>query len=34
MTPPIDCVIVGYNDVSFSAFAASQKKMAHQPIMR
>jgi radical SAM PhpK family P-methyltransferase len=29
VTPPIDCVIVGYNDVSFSAFAASQKKMSH-----
>jgi radical SAM PhpK family P-methyltransferase len=28
MTSPIDCVIVGYNDVSFGAFAASQKKMS------
>jgi radical SAM PhpK family P-methyltransferase len=29
MTSPIDCVVVGYNDVSFSAFAATQKKMSH-----
>ena len=28
MTSPLDCVIVGYNDVAFSDFAASQKKMA------
>ncbi len=29
MTSSIDCVIVGYNDVSFSSFAASQKKMSN-----
>ncbi len=29
MATPIDCVIVGYNDVDFAAFAADQKKMAH-----
>ena len=29
MTSPIDCVIVGYNDVSFGAFAANQKKLRH-----
>src|SRR4051812_38676077 len=30
MTAPLDCVIVGYNDVAFGDFAASQKKMAHR----
>ena len=30
MTAPIDCVIVGYNDVSFGDFASTQKKMAHR----
>ena len=30
MTSPIDCVIVGYNDVAFGDFAASQKKMTHR----
>jgi radical SAM PhpK family P-methyltransferase len=28
MTALLDCVIVGYNDASFGAFAAKQKKMA------
>ncbi len=28
VSAPIDCVVVGYHDVSFSAFAASQKKMS------
>jgi radical SAM PhpK family P-methyltransferase len=29
VAPSIDCVIVGYNDISFSTFAAHQKKMSH-----
>lgn len=29
MAPSIDCVIVGYHDISFSTFAAHQKKMRH-----
>ncbi len=28
MTAPLDCVVVGYNDVSFGTFAATQKKMS------
>jgi radical SAM PhpK family P-methyltransferase len=28
-TTPIDCVVVGYNDVSFDDYAAAQKRMAH-----
>ena len=28
MTSPIDCVIVGYNDIDFGIFAADQKKMS------
>jgi len=29
VAPSIDCVIVGYHDISFSTFAAHQKKMRH-----
>jgi radical SAM PhpK family P-methyltransferase len=30
MVTPIDCVVVGYNDIAFGDFAASQKKMSHR----
>ncbi len=30
MSRPIDCVVVGYNDIAFGDFAASQKKMSHR----
>jgi radical SAM PhpK family P-methyltransferase len=30
MVSPIDCVVVGYNDISFNSFAAAQKKMTHR----
>jgi radical SAM PhpK family P-methyltransferase len=28
MTPPTDCVVIGYNDMDFDAVAAAQKKMS------
>lgn len=30
MTPPLDCVVVGYNDIAFDKFAAAQKRMSHR----